>query len=77
MTTTQDDALEQGGYQGDQIGALGEGQSKNSIISFPLHRRRSLLTLSQRCHAWRSIRCPRGAYKTPLPEDLIRRCCNA
>lgn len=43
----------------------------SKIISFPHHRRRSLLTLSERCRAWRSIRAPRGDYRTPLPGDLI------
>ena len=56
----------------------GETQLENTaiLLTFPIHRRRSLLTLSERCRDWRAVRVPRGNYRTPLPDDLIERRCN-
>ena len=48
----------------------GSEQNNCNILSFPLHRRRHLLTLQERCRAWHAVRLPRGNYRTPMPEDL-------
>jgi len=39
--------------------------------SYTWRKKKGLLTLSDHVFIYRSIRSPRGAYRTPLIEDLI------
>jgi hypothetical protein len=39
--------------------------------SYTWRKQKGLLTISDQVSRYRSIRSPRGSYRTPLPEDLI------
>jgi len=41
------------------------------VSPFTWRKKKGLLTLSDHVFIYRSIRSPRGAYRTPLIEDLI------
>lgn len=45
--------------------------ARSGIGGYAWLRARGLLTISDHVRLYRAIRTPRGAYRCPLPEDLI------